>query len=104
MTSLVIVIGFALFAQEQSAAASERQRARIDGPAAPIPEITDERERERLHGDFREAIDDANDLLFTPFAALIGGRSLWSQRLITVALGLVLYGVVLSFAANYVRK
>ncbi len=104
LASVAIVLGFGLFVQEQGAAATERQIQRVEGPAAPVPEIADERQRERLHGGVREVIDDVNDLLFTPFAALVEGRDLWAQRLITLVLGLLLYGVVPSFAANYVRK
>lgn len=104
VASLVIVIGFALFAQEQGAAASDRQRQLLEGPGTPIPSISDERDRERRHGAFREGIDEANDFLFTPFAAFIEGRNIWIQRLITAVLGLLLYGLVPTIAANYVRK
>jgi len=104
VASLVIVVGFALFAVEQGEAASERQRQMLNNQALPTPTIADERDREGRHGAFREGIDDANDFLFTPFASLTEGRNIWAQRIITAVLGLLLYGLVLTIAANYLRK
>ncbi len=104
VASLLIVISFAFFAQEQASAASEYQRAKLDNLEAPMPPAAAERNRERRHTAPREVIDDGNDYLLLPFASLTEGKSIWLQRIVPGLLGLLIYGFGLSVAANYVRK
>ena len=73
--SLIIAIGFTLFALEDIGRASEQSEHRIAGATRrPAPSPAGERERERRHGQPREAIDDVNDVLLSPFAGVIGER------------------------------
>jgi hypothetical protein len=50
----------------------------------------------------REAIDDADDVLVTPFAPLTeGSSSSWVRRGIPTLLALVVYGFGLAFLARF---
>ena len=64
-----------------------------------------EKAREREHGKFREAIDDANDVLSKPFAWITeDSSSLWVQRGVTVVLGVVIFGLGGAWLANLIPK
>ncbi len=104
VASLIIVVSFALFAQEQASAATEGQRRKLENLQAPTPTTGAERNRERRHGQPRELIDDANDLLLSPFASLTEGQNIWLQRIVPALLGLLIFGLGLTIAANYIRK
>jgi CO/xanthine dehydrogenase FAD-binding subunit len=103
--SLIIAVSFVLFAVEDLDRASEDARSRVAGGfAATDPTPAAERERERRHGDLREAIDDANDVVLKPFAPISdGAESRWVRRGVPALLGLLVYGFGLSYAARFTR-
>ena len=77
---------------------------RIAGYTATSPSAAGERERERRHGQPREAIDDVNDVLLKPFAGISqNADSRWVQRGVPSGLGLLVYGVLLGFLARYAK-
>ena len=79
--SVIVATGFALFALEDIDRGSANSVQRIAGDAGDEPEPAGERERERRHGQPREAIDDVNDVLLKPFAGLSdSAESRWLQR------------------------
>ncbi|MCW3012758.1 MAG: hypothetical protein JWO90_3162 [Solirubrobacterales bacterium] len=104
LTSLVVVLGWVLFASDQAGSASEQTTTEIAGRQAartvdPSPE--QERVREELHGDPRELVDDANDVLLSPFAGLTdeaGNR--WVRRTVPALLALLVYGFGLGVLAR----
>jgi hypothetical protein len=105
--SLLVVGGWALFAIDETSAASHLSAAEAAGREAirhPDPSPRQERARERVHGDARELIDDANDILLAPFAPLVSNsNSEWLRRTIPALLGLIVYGFGLGFLARLSR-
>ena len=100
--SLIVALGFTLFALEDFGRASERSEQRIAGYAAASPSPTGERERERRHGGAREMIDDVNDVLLSPFAGLTANEtSRWARRGVPAMLGLLVYGFGLGYLARF---
>jgi hypothetical protein len=107
--SVVVVLGFALFALDETDKGSKMQQAKLerelDGRTAPIaPDAEVEAARERDHDGVREAIDDVNDVLLAPFVDLIDAKSAWVNHGIPALLGLLIYGVGLGFLANMLPK
>ena len=104
LLSVIVASGFVLFALEDIDRGSSSTVQRIAGYTATSPSSAGERERERRHGQPREAIDDVNDVLLKPFAGLSeNAGSRWVQRGVPTALGLLIYGVLLGFIARYMK-
>lgn len=103
--SLVVAAGFVLFALDDFDRASDSSRNRVVGESvAADPTPAGERERERRNGDVREAIDDANDILLRPFAAVSENHdSRWVRRGVPALLGLLAYGFLLGFLSRYAK-
>jgi len=100
--SLIIAIGFTLFALGDIDRASKATEHRIAGYAAANPSPAGERERERRHGQPREIIDDVNDTLLAPFAGITeNSTSRWAQRGVPALLGLLVYGFGLGYIARF---
>ena len=100
--SLVIAIGFALFALNDIDRASKASEHRIAGYEATSPSAAGERERERRHGQPHEIIDDVNDTLLAPFAGVTENEtSRWVQRGVPALLGLLVYGFGLGYLARF---
>ena len=97
VTSALVLVGFLAFAFDEAARGSAAQVALVDGAPA-------ENKRESRSGPVREAIDDANDVLLAPFDGVTDSRDPWVRRLVPTALCLLLYGLGLTLAANYVPK
>ena len=100
--SLIVAAGFVLFAIDDFDRASDASRSRVTNePSAADPTPAGERERERRHGDLREQIDDVNDVLLRPFAAVSeNDDSRWVRRGVPALLALLVYGVLLGFLAR----
>jgi hypothetical protein len=112
LAALVVLVSFGLFAIDQAREGSKQQVAKISrelgkGSSAKAnvnqadPSPRTERARERRHGDVREAIDDANDVLVSPFAGIVGSDSIWVQRGVPSLIALLLFGVGLRILAAY---
>jgi len=110
--SAIVLLGFAFFAtdemgrgsqNQQNALASELSSTDDPPPVAPSPE--EEAQRERVNGPFREAVEDANDLLIGPFAGLVGSAdNTWVTHGVPALLGLLLYGFCLGMLAKMLPK
>jgi hypothetical protein len=110
----VVALSFLLFAIDQSSEGSKHQVRAVDGDHAqppsqieidrPSPSPEAEKFREAQHSSAREKIDDANDVLVSPFTGLIDTNSVWAQRLIPTALGLLLYGLGGLMLANFLPE
>ena len=107
--SAIVVLGFALFALDETDKGSKAQQAKVEGQPgssnAPIaPDAREEAARERQQGAVREGIDDANDVLLAPFVDLVDSDSAWVNHGIPALLALLIYGVGLGFLANMLPR
>jgi hypothetical protein len=107
----LVLLGFAYFATDEMSRGSQNQQnalgAELGGPeAAPVaPSPSEEADRERVHGKFREVVDDANDILIGPFAKLVDGAgNTWVTHGVPALIGLLLYGFCLGMLANMLPK
>lgn len=94
----ILVLSFAMFAIDESKAGSERLVA-DEAESAPSPE--GERAREEAHGDARELIDDADDLLVKPFSGVVDSADVWVRRGVPTLLALLVWGLGLRLLAGY---
>ena len=103
----IVLLSFALFAIDETRDASERSAQAIAGlEATRASDLSarQERARERAHSSARELVDDADDVLVTPFAPLVSGsESSWVRRGIPTLLALIVFTFGLSFLARYAR-
>lgn len=112
IASIVLVISFGLFAIDEARGGSKQQIAKLGSEigsksdasrnvnqADPSPRA--ERAREKQHGDVREAVDDANDVLVSPFAGAVDSNSIWVQRGVPSLIAFLLFGVGLRILAAY---
>lgn len=105
LASLLVVAGWGLFVVGEARNATDQTRTEIEGRRAaraadPSPE--QERARERAHSDARELVDDANDVLLSPFAPVTEeASSRWVRRSVPAAIALLVYGVGVGFLARF---
>jgi len=99
VASVLIALGFVLFAADELGNASERQRSVLADP-----DSAQERARESRQSRARELIDDANDALLKPFADVASTGDVWVVRGVPTLLGLLIYGLGLGFLARYVNS
>jgi hypothetical protein len=110
--SVVVVLGFALFAVDEMDKGSKTQQERLErelgSSTAPndlvAPTSKEEQVREQHNGAVREAIDDANDVLLAPFVDLLDSDSSWVNHGVPALLALLLYGLGLGLLANMLPK
>jgi hypothetical protein len=108
----IVLLGFALFAVDEMDRGSQNQQNALaselespsESPAVISPDPREERMREQRNGDFREAIDDANDVLLAPFADLVDSENAWVANGVPTILGLLVYGLLLGLVANMLPK
>ncbi len=103
----LVLLGWVLFAVDETGEASRQTAAEVAGRQASAradPSPDQERAREAAHGSAREAIDDANDLLLSPFADIgAGSESRWVRRTVPAVIAFVVYGLGLGFLARFAR-
>jgi hypothetical protein len=97
----IVVLSFILFALEEARAGSDQQQSAVDQVNTPDPTPHTERERERKHTAVRETIDDADDILVSPFTGITSSHNIWVQRGLPSLLAFVVYFVVLRILAGY---
>jgi hypothetical protein len=100
----VVVISFALFAIDELNGASRRNETKLAQDLEANPPPAAERQREKDHGSVREAIDDANDVVVSPFEGVVSNDdSRWTQRGVPALLALLVFGFGLGFLARFMR-
>jgi hypothetical protein len=103
----IVLLSFALFALDETRNAANASAAAVAGLNATRtsnPTARQERARERAHTRVREVIDDADDILVTPFAPVTANASsAWVSRGVPTLLALFVYGFGLSFLARFTR-
>jgi hypothetical protein len=104
--SVVVVLGFAMFAIDEADKGSKTQQAKLERELGTTvdPDTRQEAAREADHGPVREAIDDANDVLLKPFADLVDSDSSWVSHGVPALLALLIYGLGLGMLANMLPK
>jgi hypothetical protein len=112
VSSGLVLLGFAYFATDEMSRGSQTQQnalaSELDGgadptPVAPSPDV--EAERERINGKFREAVEDANDVLLGPFTGIASSNDTrWVAHGVPALLALLLYGLGLGMLANMLPK
>jgi hypothetical protein len=108
----LVIFGFAFFATDELDRGSKTQQGKLDrelsgevGDPTPIaPSPVQEAAREKVNGAFREAVDDANDVLLGPFTNLIDSNDRWVGHGVPAVLALLLYGLGLGTLANMLPK
>ena len=95
-----------MFAVDEADKGSQTQQQKLESElsSGPSPSAEVEAARERDHGAFREAVNDANDVLLAPFADVIDSDSAWVNHGIPALLALLVYGLGLGFLANMLPK
>lgn len=94
--TVFVVLGFALFAIDETRAGSAESVARLDG-ATPA----ERRAAEEEHDGLRGTIDEVNDVLLAPFDGVVAGSdSAWVRHGVPAVLGFLLYGLGLRLLAN----
>jgi hypothetical protein len=111
IAALVVLASFGLFAIDQARDGSKQQVAKLGSEIEPgaaqlnvnqaDPSPRTEREREKRHGDVREAIDDVDDVLVSPFTGVVDSNSIWTQRGVPSLIAFLLFGVGLRILAAY---
>ena len=111
IAALAVLASFAMFAIDQAQNGSKQQIAKLGVELQPTNAATNvnqadpspktERQREKMHGQVREAIDDADDVLIKPFAGAVSSSSIWEQRGIPALLAFLVFGVGLRILAAY---
>jgi hypothetical protein len=112
-TSVLVLLGFAFFAVDEMDRGSKTQQTAVSEGTrtsaatevmaiAPTPE--EENAREKHNSGAREAVDDVNDVLLTPFVDLIDSDDAWVNHGVPALLAVLLYGVGLGFLANLLPK
>jgi hypothetical protein len=112
LCSGLVILGFAYFATDELDRGSKTQQGKLDrelsgevGDPTPIaPSPSQEAAREKVNGGFREAVDDANDVLLGPFTNLIDSNDRWVGHGVPAVLALLLYGLGLGTLANMLPK
>jgi hypothetical protein len=111
IAALVLLASFGMFAVDQANNGSKQQVAKLGSEietgavttnvnqADPSPKT--EREREKKHGDVREAIDDVDDVLVSPFTGVVDSSSIWTQRGVPTLIAFLLFAVGLRILAAY---
>jgi hypothetical protein len=104
---VIVVLGWGLFALDEARSASSQSAAEVQGRVASRtvdPSPDQERAREAAHSTPREAIDDANDVVLSPFASIAADSdSKWARRTIPAAIAFVVYTFGLGFLARFAR-
>ena len=111
IAALVLLVSFGFFAVDQASDGSKQQVAKLGSKLEPTNAATNvnqadpspqtERAREKAHGYVREKIDDADDVLVSPFTGVVDSKSIWVQRGVPTLLALLLFGVGLRVLAAY---
>jgi len=109
----IVALSFVLFAVDQASEGSQHQVRAVASDVQPPSQIAIDRPnptpeaetfREADHSSVREKIDDADDVLVSPFTSFVDTNSVWGQRIIPAVIGLLLYGMGGLMLANFLPQ
>jgi hypothetical protein len=93
--AVLVALGFVYFAADETARGSSESVAHITEEAVP------EREREQQNGSFREVVEDANDVLISPFENIVISDDAWVSHGVPALLAMLVYGLGVLLLLNY---
>jgi hypothetical protein len=102
ISSSFIALSFLFFAADQTSTASKASVAGITGGSnvkaesvtkLPNPPRSVEQVREQENDKFHEFVDDADDVLLSPFTSISNSNSIWVRRTVPALIALLLYGI-----------
>jgi hypothetical protein len=103
--SVLIGLGWILFAIGETKSASAHTALIVSGDDAATRVDLDpdqERAREAIHSEPREVIDDANDILLSPFSSVTASSdNKWVRRTVPALIGLLAFGLGLGYLARF---
>ena len=115
----VVLVSFAMFVADQSRNGSKQEIAALNQDAQGVsrptgdaslnidqadPSAAVKRIRSQRHSALREKIDEADDLLLTPFAGVVHSKSIWVQRGVPTLLALLAFGLLVPLGLGYLRR
>jgi hypothetical protein len=92
----IVIASFAIFALNQTSAASEHQSAEVSGG----PSVTTSTASKGREGEVHKVIDEASSKLTSPFAGVVSSNSEWLTRGVELLLALVVYGLGFGYLAR----
>ena len=93
-----VVASFALFAIDETAAASKHQQNEIvSSSVQPIPT------EPKHHAQPRQFIDDVAHTLTSPFSSIVQSNSQWVLRGVPAIIAVLVYGVGIGYLARFSR-
>ena len=96
-----VTLSFLFFAVDQTSNASNNSVRQITNQSSvkaqnitklPNPPPAIEKLREQENDKFHEYVDEADDVLVSPFTSISSSHSIWVRRLIPLGLALLIYG------------
>jgi hypothetical protein len=98
----LVLLSFAFFVVDQAGSASDNtvrqitneqgQSRDVSSTNVPNPDPATERLREKENGTIREYVDDADDILLSPFTGIVDSKNLWVMRGLPTLFALLVYG------------
>jgi hypothetical protein len=106
---LITVASFALFAVNQTGAASAHQQSVLNGEApsqainAAGTNVAAPAKGGEHEGAVRRALDDASNAITSPFSGVVSSHSEWTTRAVRLLLALAIFGFGLGYLARLIR-
>jgi hypothetical protein len=97
---LLVVMSFAMFADDQLSTASRHQQNELVTSATPATTASNQTHQRGQPGRF---IDGAASELTAPFRMIVESANLWVQHGLETVFALAVYGLGLGFLARYSR-
>ena len=94
----LVVASFAMFARDQMAGASQHQQTELVAGTSPS---TASSGPVKPHAQPRRFIDDAANVLTTPFHAIVQSTNLWVKHGVPALFALLAYGLGLGYLARF---
>ena len=101
LASAIVTLSFLFFVVSQTSTASQNSVNEITNQADVKPESATklpnppekiEALRDKENDKFHEYVDEADDVLLSPFTSISSSKSIWVRRLIPLGLALLIYG------------
>ena len=100
----IVVAAFALFAINQTGAASTKQQQSLASGTALATPVQGANAGSAHKGPVRNAIEEASEWLTSPFAGVTSGsHSEWAIHAVDLLLALLVYGFCVGFLARTLR-
>ncbi len=99
----IVIASFAIFALEQTKAASKHQTEEVIGGPSQAASASAAEKASAHDSGLHKTIDNAAQKLTSPFAGVVSSSSEWLTRGVKLALALLVYGLGVGFLARALR-